>query len=286
MSTTAPTKRQIVPNAIPSRQGLAEWAEPFVKSSVGGKYLVAVTGFILTAFVIVHMAGNLQVFLGPDAINAYAQSLKHNATLLWTGRIFLLAAFIIHIGTALWLNWKAKRARPVRYAYEQTVQASFAARHMVLTGLVILVFTLFHIAHYTLGIVTTAEVAPNVHVNYLNLRDNALRPDVYSMMIYGFRNPIVSVLYIIAQILLFLHLTHGVASMFQTVGLNAPRVQRLIRTIAWAVALVVCLGNIGIVTGVWFGVLEPIPQRDIVVGPPPDAPKDMRLPGMPFPGKK
>jgi succinate dehydrogenase / fumarate reductase cytochrome b subunit len=273
MSTTAPTKRHIVPNSVPSRQGLAEWAEPFIKSSVGGKYVVAITGFILTVFVIVHMAGNLQVFLGPDAINAYAHSLKANAALLWLARIILLAAFIVHISTALWLNWKAKRARPVRYAYEQTVQASFAARHMVITGLVILVFVLFHIAHYTLGVVMPAEVAPGVRVNYLDLQDNKFRPDVFSMMIYGFRNPIVSVLYIIAQLCLFLHLTHGVASMFQTVGLNAPRAQRLIRAIAWVVALVVCLGNIGIVVGVWQGTLKPIPQRVAIEAGPRDAPQ-------------
>ncbi len=261
MSTTAPSKRQVNTNSVPSQQGLAVWAEPYLKSSVGGKYLVAVTGLVLTIFVIVHMAGNLQVFLGPQAINTYAESLKKNAGLLWTARIILIAAFIVHIGTALWLNWKAKQARPVRYVYERTVQASFASRHMVITGLVILVFTLFHIAHYTLGIVVEAHLPSGETVNYLQLRDAQGRPDVYSMMIYGFRNPIISVLYIIAQLCLFLHLTHGVASMFQTVGLNAPRAQRLIRTIAWVVALVVCLGNIGIVTGVWFGGLEPVMQH-------------------------
>ena len=257
MSTTAPTKRQIVPNSTPSRQGLAEWAEPFLTSSVGGKFLVAITGLILTIFVIVHMAGNLQFFLGPDVLNAYAETLKKNGGLLWTARFILLCAFIVHIATALWLNWKAKQARPVRYAYEQTVQASFASRHMVLTGLVVLVFTLFHIAHYTLGIVTQASLPSGESMNYLALRDPGRRPDVYSRLIFGFRNPIVSVLYIIAQICLFLHLVHGVASMFQTVGLNAPRAQRLIRIIAWVVALVVCLGNIGIVLGVWFGPFEP-----------------------------
>ncbi len=84
------------------------------------------------------------------------------------------------------------------------------------------------------------------------------------MMIYGFRNPILAILYLIAQLFLFLHLTHGVASMFQTVGLNAPRAQRLIRGVAWVVALVVCLGNAGIVLGVWFGPLEPTPQTRVV----------------------
>jgi succinate dehydrogenase / fumarate reductase, cytochrome b subunit len=268
MPTTATSKRLVQTNSIPSHQGLAAWAAPFLKSSIGGKYLVAVTGLILTLFVVVHMLGNLQVFLGPDAINAYAQTLKKNAGLLWTARSILLAAFVVHVGMALRLNWKARQARPVRYAYEQTVQASFASRHMVLTGLVILAFTIFHIAHYTLGIVTQAEVAPGVYVNYLTLDDAGRRPDVYSMMIYGFSNPIVSILYLIAQVFLFLHLTHGVASMFQTVGLNTPRAQRLIRTVAWVVALVVCLGNVGIVTGVWLGKLTPTVPTPAQLAPP------------------
>jgi succinate dehydrogenase / fumarate reductase cytochrome b subunit len=88
------------------------------------------------------------------------------------------------------------------------------------------------------------------------------------MMIYGFRNPIVAILYLVAQAVLFLHLTHGVASMFQSVGLNAPRAQRLIRTVAWAVALVVCLGNAGIVAGVWLGDLPPTPPFALPPAPP------------------
>jgi succinate dehydrogenase / fumarate reductase, cytochrome b subunit len=273
MSTTVPSKRRGSTNTLPSRQGLADWISPFCKSSIGGKYFVAVTGLVLTGFVIVHMLGNLQVFLGPDAINSYAESLKKNGSLLWMVRLFLLTVFVVHIGMALRLNWQSKRARPIPYAYEQTVQASFASRHMVVTGLVILAFTIFHIAHFTLGIVTGAHFQTTVfdsetqqkklvdaYANYLDLRDNQGRPDVYSMMIYGFRNPVLSLIYLVAQALLFLHLTHGVGSMFQTVGLNTPRAQGLIRGVAWTVALVVCVGNVGIVLGVWLGPLEPTPQ--------------------------
>jgi succinate dehydrogenase / fumarate reductase cytochrome b subunit len=278
MSTTATSKRRVATNSLPSRQGLADWASPFLKSSIGGKYLVALTGLVLTGFVIVHMLGNLQVFLGPEAINSYAASLKKNASLLWSVRIFLLAVFVVHITMALRLNWKSQQARPIRYAHERTVQASFASRHMVLTGLVLLAFIVFHIAHFTLGIVTGAHVEVRVvegkqstlvpeDLNYHDLRDNQGRPDVYSMMIYGFRNPVLAILYLIAQAGLFLHLTHGVASMFQTVGLNTPRAQRLIRGFAWAVALLICLGNAGIVLGVWFGPLQPTPQSRPVGGP-------------------
>jgi succinate dehydrogenase / fumarate reductase, cytochrome b subunit len=262
MSTRALTKRQVVTNSVPSHQGLADWVQPRLRSSVGGKYVVAVTGLILTSFVVVHMLGNLQVFLGSDAINAYAAFLKGHPVLLWTARVVLFITFLVHIGVALWLNWKARRARPIGYARKRTVQASFASRHMVITGLFVLVFTGFHIAHFTLGVVTEAEVkpavtappgeAPAVYENYLDLRDpsDPKRHDVYAMMIYGFRNPIVAGAYILAQVFLFLHLVHGVASMFQTVGLNSPRAQGLIRRIALAVAILVCGGNVGIVAGV------------------------------------
>src|SRR5262249_20086518 len=146
-------------------------------------------------FVIAHMIGNLQVFEGPDGINAYAATLKKNPSLLWTARTLLLIAAVLHIGLALRLNWLSRQARPIRYAYEQTVQASFASRHMVTTGLVILAFTIFHIAHYTLGVVTGVTIN-GTYYNYLELHDPSGRADVYSMMIYGFRDPVISVLYL------------------------------------------------------------------------------------------
>jgi succinate dehydrogenase / fumarate reductase cytochrome b subunit len=267
MPSTTTSKRQIAPNSLPSRKGLAAWVEPYLKSTVGAKQLVAATGLILTAYVIVHMLGNLQVFFGPDAINVYAESLKKNAVLLWTARGILLAAFATHIGLALWLNAKARQARPIRYAYEQTVQATFASRHMVITGLLILIFTIYHICHYTLGITGGATVGGQYY-HYHDLLDERSRPDVYSMVIYGFSNPVVAAVYIVAQVFLFLHLTHGVASMFQTLGLSAPRAQGLIRRIAWTVALVVCLGNIGIVAGVWAGAKSGV----LATTPPPPIP--------------
>jgi succinate dehydrogenase / fumarate reductase, cytochrome b subunit len=273
MSTTAPSKRQVSTNSFPSRQGLAAWVSPSLKSSVGSKYLIAVTGLIATLFVIGHMFGNLQILFGQDTINAYAAALKRMGGLLWAVRIVLLTAFVLHIVLALRLSWRARRARPVGYACEKTVQASFASRHMVISGLVILAFTIFHIAHYTLGIVKGAEVETKrvmtqdkqvkretTYFNYLDLRDDKGRQDVYSMMIYGFQDPIIAFLYLAAQVFLFLHLTHGVASMFQTVGLNNPRVQRVIRMLAWAVAVVVCMGNAAIVGVVWAGALPPKPH--------------------------
>ena len=133
-------------------------AQPFfpdlisaLSSSVGSKFLVALTGLGLTGFVYVHMAGNLLVFQGPAALNDYAQFLKDHAGLLWTARIGLVTLFIIHIGLALRLTIRNQAARPTRYVHEETVQASWASRHMALTGLVILAFVIFHLLHFTRG---------------------------------------------------------------------------------------------------------------------------------------
>ena len=126
---------------------------------------------------------------------------------------------------------------------------------MLQTGLLIFVFLLFHLAHYTFGWIGTATVNGET-VSYLDLKDGNGLHDVYSMTILGFRNPIIAVLYILAQLLLMMHLSHGVGSVFQTLGANSPRWQPTIRLLSWAVALIVGLGNIAIVVAVWVGAVK------------------------------
>src|SRR5437764_358231 len=120
-----------------------------VRSSVGSKYVMAVTGLGLTGFVIAHMAGNLLIFRGKAPLNNYAHALESNPGLLWTARLILLAIFLLHIVLGIRLTWQNQAARPVRYVYEDTVQANWASRHMLLTGLVILAFVIYHLLHFT-----------------------------------------------------------------------------------------------------------------------------------------
>ena len=226
-------------------------------STVGAKFLVAITGLALTGFVIVHMLGNLQIFLGREAINEYAHKLKSLGPLLWVARLSLLAIFVIHIWLAIRLKLRSAAHRPTGYAYERTVQASFASRTMIYSGLLILAFVLFHIAHFTLGLVQSAPTAEGGSQNMLDLHDPT-KPeyhDVYRMMIIGLSNPIIAGLYIIAQIILMLHMSHGVASTFQSLGLNTPRTQSAFQILGWAVTLLVGGGNIAIVLAVWLGLL-------------------------------
>jgi succinate dehydrogenase / fumarate reductase cytochrome b subunit len=254
MTSAVPTKRQQKPNSLPSGQGALVSILPIIRTSVGAKFLIALTGLGLTGFVIAHMVGNLQIFLGQGKLNYYAKALKDLGPLLWIARLGLLALLVLHVVLSIRLTLRARRARPIPYVHEQTIQASTASRTMIWTGLVILIFLFYHLAHYTFGWIGTALV--NGHrVAYLDLQHNGLH-DVYSMTILGFMNPIVGALYIAAQVVLITHLSHGVSSVFQTLGANSPRWQAAIRTLSFAIAWFVGLGNIAIVLAVWLGLLE------------------------------
>jgi succinate dehydrogenase / fumarate reductase cytochrome b subunit len=275
MSTAVPSKRRVRPNSPAAGEELRPWLWRRLRSSVANKFFVALTGLGLSLFVLVHMAGNLSYFRGRDAINTYAAFLKSQGPLLWAARIGLLLLFVLHIALALRLRYRSRQARPIGYAAKENTQASFAARTMVLSGLVIFVFVLFHLAHYTFGVVKEVQPEPGRWVNYLDLKDKDRRHDVYAMMYYGFHDPLIAILYILAQLFLLLHLWHGIRSLFQSLGLNAPRTQHAVTLFSMLFALVVALGNIFIVTGVWVEMMPAPPTL-------PPAPKQLQ----PAPQKK
>jgi succinate dehydrogenase / fumarate reductase cytochrome b subunit len=218
------------------------------RSSVGRKYVMGVTGLMLFGFVVVHMAGNLQVFLGPDPINAYAQALKSMPLVLWGARAGLLLIVGLHISAALGLARDNQRARPMKYkSGEPPVASSYAARTIVISGLVLLAFILFHLSHFTIGLVDP---------DYLRLRDFYGRHDVYQMVIAGFSNPVVSIFYIVSMGLLCLHLSHGVASSFQSLGLRNQKTINGFKSAAWIIAALVFLGNCSIPVAILAGILK------------------------------
>jgi succinate dehydrogenase / fumarate reductase, cytochrome b subunit len=210
----------------------------FITSSLGRKYLMALTGAILLGFVLVHLLGNLQVFLGAEQINAYAHLLKSKWPLLWTFRLVLLAAALTHVSVGIWLfldNW---RARPVGYRQEKIQQASLASRTMIYSGALIFSFILFHLLHYTLQWINPefasftgriAGVAEPV-------------PDVYRMMNQGFYPPGITLGYILAVALLAWHLSHGIPSLFQSLGWRNDAVSKFLNGFGWLVALFLFLG--------------------------------------------
>src|SRR6266705_4969468 len=122
------------------------------KSSLGKKYIMAVTGFAMFVFVLGHLAGNLQVFLGPEAINRYGHFLQSNPELIWPARLILLLMVGLHIWSAVKLSVENKAARPVAYAQYQPVGSSYASRTMLMSGLIIFVFVVYHILHFTVQV--------------------------------------------------------------------------------------------------------------------------------------
>src|SRR5256885_6725210 len=184
----------------------------FCHSSVGRKIIVAVTGVILILFVIGHLLGNLQIFLGPEWINAYSQHLRDLGPLLWLIRIFLLVTVVVHIYVTIHLAIDNRRARPERYRERDYVKATFASRHMVMSGLIVLAFIIYHLAHFTVRVTdprfALLEADPLGHY------------DVYSMMVYGFQNYYVSAFYLLGLFLLALHLSHGSSSFFLSLWLH------------------------------------------------------------------
>jgi succinate dehydrogenase / fumarate reductase cytochrome b subunit len=207
------------------------------RSSLGKKYVMAVTGLGLFIYVIAHMLGNLQIYFGPDKINTYAQFLKSTPAVLWSVRLALLAGVVLHITAGIQLALANRRARPEAYTTRKVVASTLANRTILWSGLIILAFIVFHLAHFTFGFVDP---------QYLHYRDPANRHDVYRMLIEGFSNPYVSGFYIISMGLLMLHVSHGVSSLFQSLGLRSKKRLVFLDRLAKISALLIFLGNCSI----------------------------------------
>jgi succinate dehydrogenase / fumarate reductase, cytochrome b subunit len=212
----------------------------WIFSSIGKKTIVAVTGIVLVLFVIGHMIGNLTVFFGPEAINSYAMHLRDLGPLLWLVRLGLLVSVILHIWFTM-LVWKENAAaHPQKYAVSASMNTTIFARTMRLTGLILLAFIVFHIAHFTLLLVDPGYA--NYHAD---LHGREVH-DVYRMVIVGFRNPFISLFYIVAMALLAFHLSHGVASLFQTLGVTDQKMRFYYETAGQILAWVLFVGYIAI----------------------------------------
>jgi succinate dehydrogenase / fumarate reductase cytochrome b subunit len=214
----------------------------FFSSTIGKKVVMAVTGLVGYGFVIAHMAGNLQVYLGPGPMNAYAESLReilHGAG-LWIARGVLLAAVALHVWAATSLTLESLAARPVGYRKAQRRESSYASRSMVWTGPILFFFILYHLAHFTTG---------QAHPNFIP-------GDVYHNFVVGFQSLPASAFYIVAMLFLGLHLYHGAWSLLQTLGLSHPRWNRLRFAAAALFTAAVVAGNLSFPLAVQLGVLR------------------------------
>lgn len=233
----------------------------FCGSSIGRKILVAVTGILLLLFLAGHLAGNLLIYAGREAINSYAYTLHHllHGSFIWIARFGLLACVVIHIVFTILLTKENRAARENRYQAPATIQATFASRTMIWSGLIIFAFVVYHLLHFTVqvtpGVKAEPMAGPAVSDAY-GVPQGAVVKDVYNMVVAGFSNWFVSAFYILAMALLCIHLSHGFASSFQTLGLRSKRTASLIKKVGIGYALVIFFGNISIPISVLTGIVE------------------------------
>lgn len=214
----------------------------FYQTTIGKKVVMAISGVVLIGFVIGHMAGNLQIFLGKEKLDAYAEFLHSMPAVLWGARVVLLASVFAHFWSAFSL-WKLnKAARPQNYKIQVSQATTYAARTMRWGGVIVLMFIIYHLLHLTVG----APVA-GYEIKH---------GEVYANVVNGFSNPAISGFYILAQACLGLHLYHGTWSLMQTLGLNHDKYNAMRRKIATGVSLLITVGNISIPVAVLAGLLS------------------------------
>jgi len=208
-----------------------------LRASVARKAIMAVTGFALFGFVILHLLGNLQVYEGPEKLNEYAKMLRRVPELLWGARVTLLAAVALHIWAATSLTRMSLAARPQGYEVTRHLESTYASRTMRWSGVTIALFIVYHLLHFTFG---------SVHPDF---REG----DVYHNVVAGFQLWPVSLFYVLAMIALGFHLYHGAWSMLQTLGLSHPRYNKVRNGLAGLLAILVVVGNISIPVAVLAG---------------------------------
>jgi succinate dehydrogenase / fumarate reductase cytochrome b subunit len=235
------------PIAKPRRR--APWPVEFYRSAVGKKWSMALSGIILMGFVIAHLIGNLKLYLGRGEIDLYGEALRNmpghllpRTVLLWTIRIVLIAAFAVHIQAAVALTRMNQKARTTRYQSPRDyVAATYASRTMRWSGVIVILYLIFHLMDLTWGVANPQFV----------------RGDPYNNLIFSMQRPVVAIVYGVANVALGLHLWHGAWSMFQSLGINNPRINAFRRWFARSFAAVIVLGNLSFPILIQAHVLEP-----------------------------
>ena len=218
------------------------------QSSVGRKIIMAVTGAILIAFVCVHLLGNSSLFFGSAAINAYAQKLHSLGPIVWIFRLVMLGVFAVHIFFGIQLTIENKAATPDKNVQVKRLKTGFAAETMIVSGLVMLAFVVYHLLHFTVR-VTNPEI-------YVPIEGGHGMVDVFIMVTKGFQQLLPVLVYAIAMVLLFLHVSHGFQSMFQTVGLSNDRSLPVMGSLSKLVGMVLLVGYASIPLLIILGIVR------------------------------
>ncbi len=218
-----------------------------IKSSVGRKMIVAVSGQFMVLFVIVHVLGNSTVYFG--GLNAYAEKLHSLSLLVWKTRILMSIILVVHIFFSIHMTVENWRSKPGSYAVTKNLRSTFSSRNMIWTGAVIGTFLVFHLLHFTFQVINPAFAA-SANMDALG------RPDVTLMVVSGFQHYLASFIYIASMVALLLHLFHGIQSSFQSLGINNERAMPFITKTGSVAAIILFLGYIAIPVVILIGLLK------------------------------
>lgn len=227
------------------------------RSTIFTKWVMAISGIFLVLFLLGHLSGNMLMFLGKEHMNEYGvelRSLLHGAG-IWVVRAGLILMFFLHVLSAITLSGRIRKARPERYAKVTPQESTLAGRTMLLSGLLLLAYLFYHLAHFTWGLAHSQFYAHNADYAY-TLANGHVVPDVYKMVLHSFQQPLISVLYIIAMIFTGLHLNHAISSALQTLGLTNQRIVPLMRMTGTALSVLIAGGFSAVPISIMLGLVN------------------------------
>ncbi|GDX63394.1 MAG: succinate dehydrogenase cytochrome b subunit [Ignavibacteria bacterium] len=235
----------------------------FLRSTVFTKIVMAISGLLIIGFLVGHLLGNLLMFAGPEKINGYALGLKNLGPLLWLVRIAMITAFGLHVWSSIELASRNRSARPIAYDTKKSLKSTLASRTMLVSGMAILFFVIYHLLHYTFGI-----IQPNTYYagGYRMESTGEIVHHVYNMVVAGFQNPFIALSYMIALAFMSSHVSHATSSAFQTLGVTNPNISKITSKIGPALAAIFLIGYLSIPIGVMIGVIKKAPPQEHMQG--------------------
>ncbi|MCI0468762.1 MAG: succinate dehydrogenase cytochrome b subunit [Nitrospirae bacterium] len=219
----------------------------FIENAIGKKIVMAITGLLMLAFIIIHLAGNSTIYFG--WLNVYAEYLHSLPPLTWMCRIVMLIVFSIHLFFGVQLTMENRAAKPKAYAVKKSLRAAFSGKNMIWTGIIIAAFLIYHLLHFTIQTINP-EISASMNADIMG------RPDVFKMVTFSFQKFFVALIYIVAMTALFLHLKHGAQSFLQTFGANNERTLPVIIKAGTTAAVILFLGYISIPIIIFIGILR------------------------------
>jgi succinate dehydrogenase / fumarate reductase cytochrome b subunit len=218
-----------------------------LSDSIGRKVVMAITGLLMVLFVVGHLLGNLSIFAGANGINTYAEKLHGLPAVVWATRVVMLAAVLFHLVLSIQITLENRAANPTRYAVDRRLRVTFASKNMIWTGLLLGAFILFHLFHFTVRSVPGMEI--------VQVQDALGRFDVFAMVAAGFGKVATAVVYVVAMVMLYLHLSHGIQSTFQSLGLNNPKTMPGFVKFGGVLSVIFLLGYGAIPVAILFGLI-------------------------------